>query len=749
MGNFFPSVTLEPQQKTELESKLKRKIDSVGAYPVRSPKKKVHTKSETKKYLPSDILQFFDIPLVNREIACRNLMDSLIEQKSSANHGLLPILSQHYGSGKTRLLREFRQALKERNDLEQFTCCESETSSAVANNIMQAVLVDMPLNRATLTNSIEKDLQFPLGGISRLFLLRLKTSIEEHAAISKDPLVSKTMNVLRYVGACTYNHVSDLSFEEKDIITELSFCSDWMQFLQFYSRNRLYPILILIDEASYLEYHYKDGHVSFVYLWEKVIKPTMGSSSPGIYFVACGTSSTLTKLGRGLLRNETKLISPTNAIHITLEMLKEEHIMEIFEKVIISKDGKLNVRQFTSIFCNIGNNYEYFCKTVFWFTMGVPRLVLYVLSSLTRHVKSNGPLDFSTRGKIDDVFNNFEAGPELSLVKTAKEIFPFNECTSTKDNLSRFRSILTMGVLRFPIPVTEEFLTEIDLIHDLNVAVETPTINIDGKPTVMIKMFIPRFTLIKAAKQESLQHLSVLASLPSNYYRYIDKVDLLEQLFHDTILTRVLVTIKFSNATRWQNIHSIFSHSQFLTDKKVEREHELFMTTSVLGPPAPKSKSPGFLISVPEGNSIIGIACKTNMFSSIFSLKMLQDEIDKASLLEKNITLFVFARQLTAELVQSCKDLGYLKLTEGKWSFGSGLSCSKLTTPPTGVWAKGLKFIEKTINVYKNMEVIILGNDLFSSFFTKEDIELLTEISTAKTYPKMGLVENWVQSLIQ
>ncbi|EFC37970.1 predicted protein [Naegleria gruberi] len=652
--------------KPTLQNKGHKRTASFETYPTTTPKKPKTTidlktvnkyeniKERAKRSLYS-MADTIRLPFVNREQSCEALMLNLIRQKTSV-HGMLPILSQHYGSGKTRLVHEFRKALPERGDLSSLRLTES--SNIVANNLMKATLVNMDMSNATLTTSLDNDLDFPNGAISDLFLQEVVIALKHLSSENSDPLILKSLRILNCISV---PNIYDLNREELIIYDCLIKCTKWASFLRKYSQFELYPLLILIDEASYLEYHYKEGYSSFVNLWESTFKTTMGSygdkvRTPGIYFIVCGVSSNLTKLGRGLLKVSNKVISPTPAVHIILDMLKVDHITEMFQKVVVTTDGN-NIREFTEIFCNIGKNYEYFCKVVFIYTIGLPRLIEYVVLSLLNFVKQNHSIDFSSRERIDAVFDNFLMRKELALVRNAKEICPFYTNPFNDEKIDRLIALFTMGLMGFPVPIADEYISEIDLLHNLNVAVETPTVNDDR----VFKMYIPKFTLIKAMNDNNMKHISILSCLPQRFYDYIDKGDLLKQLFLDTILTRILFTLRTSDSNEWDKIHSIFSLPKILKNKQLELDmnlpvrylpkivssdnkntpkalsfskrhpwcfnmsykfwndlYGLQMNGGVIGHPAPKSKSPDFVISVPP-NSAISIACKN--FSSKFSLK--------------------------------------------------------------------------------------------------------------------------------
>jgi len=176
--------------------------------------------------------------------------------------------------------------------------------------------------------------------------------------------------------------------------------------------------------------------------------------------------------------------------------------------------------------------------------------------------------------------------------------------------------------------------------------------------------------------------------------------------------------------------------------------------------PAPKSRSSDFFFNL-TNNSVLAFAVK-NYPSTTFTFTTLQEEIDKAWLMMQDSTfievcLFVFCYGIERSAVQNyCTNDGCLVLNEGVYDFGQ---VSKTISTISTIFCPDLLLVRGTpknissytknhhpsrICVPNGLQVIVLGRELFESFFTKQDYEILKEVSSK--LPNADVVRNMVSA---
>ena len=392
------------------------------------------------------------VPFVNREGSSMDLLKCLVLQK--VEKGIIPILSQHFGSGKTSLVRNFRKVLSSMKDIKL-----SEQEEKQFSTIQKAVLVEHDCSEFNEEQTVPHNLK---DRTYKKLVTRMISEFNQRNDEDRRFIFSK--NVLLHFASNLGLPISDELTNEKDCSetarTIHSNSSDFMSFLDCWSLRGLWPLLFFFDEVSYLEYLYKSTE-GVTQLW-KTIKPAVGSYEtsvkyPGVYFVFAGKSSFLSKSGwtnRGLA-------SPISTKHIILEPLSIEHTN------ISTRGNVLTMEKFLKDICH--SDYEYFLQVLYEYTGGIPRLVVTAIASLSNHFEQNRTITLSKRNQIDEVFENFKKNDELKLVAQLSEIEPFRNVPSDHLSLAVLKCLYVLGKFGYPFDAHGKLF---DLIFELNVGIE-------------------------------------------------------------------------------------------------------------------------------------------------------------------------------------------------------------------------------------------------------------------------------------
>ncbi|EFC45320.1 predicted protein [Naegleria gruberi] len=755
----------------------KRKTGStVDFVPVTTPSTYTNSNHNPVKvdFCQSDLANddsLFKIPFINREYVSQQLAESLLLQKSTQK-GILPILSQHFGSGKTALVENFRQVLT-RNNISLVGTEENVKS------LMQAALVyldvsieapsdkfeDLDLKGIFFENCLERTCD-ALKQVDATFLdesekekLKMSLSVIQNMVCNEEPL---------------YLH--------QKVVASFKDCGNIFNFFQRWSKNQLFPLLLFFDEFSHL------GESVILKFWQR-LKLLFGCTNPGktirypgIYIVVAGKSAALAKLGRGFI------VSPTPSIHIVLDMLKVEHIAELITELEISPNKSITMKQFLEQEFKIGKHFEFFCKVLHEYSGGIPRLIIKTAFSFVDYWRRTGKaVELSSREKIELVFKSFKTSEILSHVRNLSEIIPltFEADHPSYSTLKRFFYFATVG-----IPV-EPKANMIDLIYDLNIGVETMLVAEEDVSHQYFRPIVPKFiSLSEIEIPEKIQMLQQIFSHGFKESQYVDKGALLEILVRDTIISKIvfLITENKLKGGKWKTIHPCFAKSNLLRDKIVKMDtqyvrympkiitsnkakchkdseyfemdipwdhtasdqnwkkvKQVFFIGDCLVHPAPKSRSSDFYINLPP-DCALAFAVK-NYPKTVFSIQMLQQEIDTCFLSTQKgtfskITLFVFCSGIEhSDLNNYCDRDGCLVLESGVYEFEENNTIKttqssfkpvfkKLRNTPNNISEYSPPHHDLKIYIPDDMEVIVLGKQSFDSFFNENDRSLLQRLST-------------------
>ena len=95
------------------------------------------------------------------------------------------------------------------------------------------------------------------------------------------------------------------------------------------------------------------------------------------------------------------------------------------ETTLVSTKPRTTAKEFLQYYCNIGEHFEYFCKLLYEYSGGIPRLVVSTIVSLTDNYNKGNTDDLSSRTTINEIFQNFKhklrkfaALPEINSITT-------------------------------------------------------------------------------------------------------------------------------------------------------------------------------------------------------------------------------------------------------------------------------------------------------------------------------------------
>ena len=148
--------------------------------------------------------------------------------------------------------------------------------------------------------------------------------------------------------------------------------------------------------------------------WDAVIHPLEINTNNNIFSMVAGKSAALTHLGREW--SGTSNSAPGIGAHIMLDMLDLKFVVQIMEESIVGTNN-LTMKSFLKHFCNIEEHFEYFCKVVYEYSDGIPRLIIYVIYCLVIKYKGNN-FDIGSRENIDTIFKNFNSSEMFSELRS-------------------------------------------------------------------------------------------------------------------------------------------------------------------------------------------------------------------------------------------------------------------------------------------------------------------------------------------
>jgi len=206
------------------------------------------------------------IPFVNRNTSAKDLAACLCQQKTNEK-GKLPILSQHFGSGKTAFAKQFRNVIAK----DEKTMAELRTTYAdTFEGLMKAVLVEIDLSKCFRDSDFGKALQ--KGGV--IFNYVISALIEVLEAANNSDLgemeksqLEKSIEVAKVIDTASSSHNIP--------------CYDIAEFFQFWAKRKLYPVLLFFDEFSKL-------NQLMTTFWDSVIHPLEGTSHKNIFSMVAG-----------------------------------------------------------------------------------------------------------------------------------------------------------------------------------------------------------------------------------------------------------------------------------------------------------------------------------------------------------------------------------------------------------------------------------------------------------------------------
>ena len=151
--------------------------------------------------------------------------------------------------------------------------------------------------------------------------------------------------------------------------------------------------------------------------------------------------------------------------------------------------------------------------------------------------------------------------------------------------------------------------------------------------------------------------------------------------------------------------------------------------------PAPKSHSSDLFVSQTLA-SVVAFAIK-NFSTTKFTFQTLKDEIEKAALMIKSfssITLMVLCSNIETSSINKSFSNSSLLLEAGNYDCQDGL-ITKVSKE------------KSTMTIPQKMEVIILDQESFNTFFTQQDIKLLKQLSEKTEIPDFKQFQNWFTSI--
>ena len=165
---------------------------------------------------------------------------------------MLPVLSQHFGSGKTALVANFRCVLEQQ---------EYINDDPYFDKLMKAALVRLGMT------TIDQYVPLTTNLTTGIIRTHLVASISEALAKLRENNPD-TLNLEK-----SYSTILELSSTQQNslVAKQLEDSPSIFSFLQAWSLNNLYPLLVFFDELGSLEENYKSTD-PLMQFWNDIAK---------------------------------------------------------------------------------------------------------------------------------------------------------------------------------------------------------------------------------------------------------------------------------------------------------------------------------------------------------------------------------------------------------------------------------------------------------------------------------------------
>jgi hypothetical protein len=368
-------------------------------------------------------------------------------------------------------------------------------------------------------------------------------------------------------------------------------------------------------------------------------------------------------------------------MHIILRALSDIHIEESIRNTYYEK------KKLVEILKEHGfqeADMSYFCKKLFFYTGGIPRLVCRVCLSII----NNSTIQLQDRDAIDSNFRN----NNFNLINVSPEIYLLEKLEQNSKLARIFSIVYALNALGITFPedsVIGGFKSFSEVLHSLPLYIDK--CDDFDKKKVVYRVLFPE-CIVHNMTQPLVIHFNLLNGL-QKFATVLNSGELLEYLTTNTIILRILILKNLSKyELKWKQVSKCFAESNHISELEVdmnlseiiflpkfttkkESSDEIKLTLKSLPwshdasieewnwivpnlfkvkhfhKPKPMSMSCD-LYYYANNNIMMGFAMKNYGSKTDFNISILQNEIDKAAVVMKNtciknFSLFILCRHHT------------------------------------------------------------------------------------------------------
>lgn len=322
------------------------------------------------------------------------------------------------------------------------------------------------------------------------------------------------------------------------------------------------------------------------------------------------------------------IVSPTRAVHLMLEMLDIKYVIQIIEETIVAttdEEESMTMKQFLFHCCNIGDNYPIFCKNMYEYTGGIPRLIIVSILSLVTFFNKYKRLDLSS----------------LEIL--------------TRDTVV-CRLYFAISVLKDPMWSDIHPCFSISTLQNREVVPDSPPVR-----------YMPKITCAGVNQKSNEEMFNIAKGIP------------------------------------W---------SASVSDKDWTLVKNYFFAKEGFVQPAPQSRSSDLYFHIPP-TTLVAFALK-NYLKTILSQSKLNRFCNNNDCLVLNSGVYDFHEDKTnPDLIDEV----------------CAVPMESIRNTPKNIGQYSKNRESSRLYIHKNMEVILLGEKAFTSFFTKQDLNILDYLS--------------------